>query len=108
MGKYVEVQIGDKGTILVDVTPAEGIFQAGGESLIEKMEDAFEDAISTIQTCAEGFVSRIAAFSKDNRPQEVSLEFGLGFEAEVGVVVTKMSGDANFKVSLTWKEDGIE
>jgi hypothetical protein len=64
--------------------------------------------MNTIQTCAEGFVSHISTFAGDARPHEANLEFGLAFTAEAGIVVTKVAGDANFKVGLTWKEAGGE
>jgi hypothetical protein len=102
--KYLEVKVDDKGTILVDVTPAEGIVPTGGGDIITKAEDAFEKAMSTIQTCAEGFVSHISVFPSHMRPQEVALEFGVTFKSEVGAIVAKTSGDANLKVTLTWKE----
>jgi len=108
MSKYLEVQVGDKGTILVDVTPAEGMFAAGGEDIIERAEDAFEKAMDTIRVCAEGFWGHIANFPEYVCPQEVAMEFGVTFGAEVGAVVTKTSGEANFKVSLTWKESESE
>jgi hypothetical protein len=104
MEEFVEIQVGDRGTIWVEVSPAEGLYPARDEDLLSQMEDAFGTAMSTIRTCAEGFVTHVSAFSEDVLPQEVSLEFGLAFKAEFGVVVTKASGKANFVVSLTWKE----
>ena len=64
--------------------------------------------MNTIQTCAEGFVSHVSTFTRGARPHEASLEFGLVFTVETGIVVTKVAGDANFKVGLTWKEAGSE
>jgi hypothetical protein len=104
MSRYLEVQVGDKGTILIDVTPEEGLFAAGGEDIVERAEDAFEKAMGTIRTCAEGFFEHVKNFPEYVCPQEVTMEFGITFGTEVGAVVTKTSGEANFKVSLTWKE----
>jgi hypothetical protein len=104
MNKYLEVQVGNKGTILIDVTPKEGLFPAGGEDIVERAEDAFEKAMGTIRTCAEGFFENVRNFPEYICPQEVTMEFGITFGAEVGAVVAKTSGEANFKISLTWKE----
>ena len=104
MAKYLEVQVGNKGIIFVDVTPSEGIFDAGGKDIIERTEDVFEKAMGTIRTCTEGFIEYITNFPEHISPQEVSMEFGVAFGAEVGAVVTKTSGQANFKVTLKWKE----
>ncbi len=104
MGRYLELQVGDKGTVFVDVTPTGGMFEAGGKDIIERAEDAFERAMGTIRTCAEGFFDNVMSFPEDLCPQEITMEFGVSFGAEVGAVVSKASGDANFKVSLTWKE----
>jgi hypothetical protein len=108
MRRYLEVQVGDKGTILIDVTPEEGLFIAGGEDIVERAENAFEGAMGTIRTCAEGFLEHVKYYPEDLCPQEVMMEFGITFGAEVGAVVTKASGEANFKVSLTWKESTQE
>lgn len=103
--EYQQIQVGDKGKIWVEVESAEeGVFAAGGENMLEKMEDAFGEAMDTVQICAESFVSQVSGLAQQIRPQEIGLEFGLAFKAEVGVVVTKASGEGNFKVSLTWKE----
>jgi hypothetical protein len=104
MDEYVEIQVGDEGTIWVEVSPVEGLYPAMSEDALTQMKDAFGVAMNTVRTCATGFVSHISGFSEELMPQEVSLEFGLAFKAEVGVVVTKTSGEANFTVSLTWKE----
>jgi hypothetical protein len=104
MAKYLEIEVSDKGTIFVDVTPSEGIFDAGGEDIIERTEGVFEKAMVTIRTCAYGFIEYVADFPEHFSPQEVSMEFGVAFGAEVGAVVTKTSGQANFKVTLKWTE----
>ena len=104
MGKYLEIPVGDKGTIFVDITPAEGFFPAGGGDVIEKVEGAFENAMHTVQVCTEGFFEHIKGFAEEISPQKVTIEFGISFGAEVGAVVTKASGEANFKVCLTWKD----
>jgi hypothetical protein len=104
MTKYQRIQVGDKEICVEIESVEEGIVATGGENILEKIDDAFGEAMSTIQTCAEGFVSQLSSFSQQNRPQEISLEFGLAFKAEAGIVVTKTSGEGNFQVSLTWKE----
>ena len=36
-------------------------------------------------------------------PDEVTVEFGLQFTAEVGAVITKTAGECNLKVTLRWE-----
>ena len=104
MGAYETITVGDKGTIKVEITPTKGLNTVSGETVLSQMEDAFDEAMNTIRVCATGFVESVSDFSSKATPQEISLEFGLAFKAEAGIVITKTSGEATLKVELTWKK----
>ena len=37
-------------------------------------------------------------------PDEVAVEFGVKMSVETGAVITKASGEGNFKINLSWKK----
>jgi len=103
MDNYAELMVGDQ-TIYVEVTPvAKGGWQeAGIKEQAEKVKMAFDQMMGTVRATAIGFVAGLKKLEKKVRPDEASLEFGLTFGKEAGIVI-KASGEAAFKVSLTWK-----
>ncbi|OWK34897.1 hypothetical protein FRUB_09739 [Fimbriiglobus ruber] len=43
-----------------------------------------------------------------NNPSEVAIEFGIKVSVESGVIVASAEAEANFKVSLKWKNSKTE
>ncbi|RME35620.1 MAG: hypothetical protein D6793_07055 [Thermoflexia bacterium] len=106
MGNWAEVQVGDYGTIYVEVTPSqqEGWREAGRPAEItRKAALEFERVMETVRTVACGFRDGLERLEEKTRPDEATLEFGLKLGGETDVAVVKASGEAAFKVSLTWK-----
>lgn len=60
----------------------------------------FEAAINSLSPIASSIVSKLVNIS--NPPEEAMLEFGLTLKADSGFIVTKVGGEANFKVNLKW------
>lgn len=77
---WVEVTVGDYGTVLVEITPTtrEGWREAGrsGE-LVQKMTMDFERVMESVRTIAHGFRDGLERLEKKTRPDEATLEFGL-------------------------------
>ena len=64
--------------------------------------ETFEDALGRIQSIAEAVVSRLRDAGS---PDEIEVEFGVQMSADLGAIVAKVSGQANFRVALRWKRD---
>ncbi len=61
----------------------------------------FADVENLIVTCCN---SLYEALSRLPHPEKVAVEFGVKLAGEAGVpMLTKASGEANFKVSVEWK-----
>ena len=56
--------------------------------------------MSTIQKMAEKVNSTVTNI--DKRPNNVEVEFGIKFDAEVGVIVAKAKMEAGMTVKLSW------
>lgn len=68
------------------------------------VEREFSDIRQLIITCCNSLYDAIANIPK---PEKVAIEFGIKLAGETGVpMITKASGEANFKISIEWKNDG--
>lgn len=65
-------------------------------------QQAFEEALSRIRPIADS-VMRTAR--ELNNPHEIAVEFGIKVSAASGVVLASAEAEANFKVSLKWKNE---
>ena len=61
---------------------------------------AIEKAIAVIQNTAQKVNS--AMRNIESRPDHVEVEFGIKFDAEVGVILAKASTEASLNVTLSW------
>ncbi|HEV7526699.1 MAG TPA: CU044_2847 family protein [Acidimicrobiia bacterium] len=104
----MEFELESGGTILVwsetaspDTGPVTRGIHDADERVVERAERSFEAAIAQIQPAAEVLLARFR--DRPRGPQGVSIEFGVGLHAQAGAFLVGASGDANFKVTLTWK-----
>ncbi|MGB6064586.1 MAG: CU044_2847 family protein [Desulfomonilaceae bacterium] len=65
---------------------------------------ALEEALEEFKTPLKGMLEKLRQLAQP-LPQQIEVEFGFTFSAEVGLVVAKGTTGANFKVKLTWKND---
>lgn len=103
---WMEVTVGEHGTIFVEITPTprEGWREAGRPAdIARKTALEFERVMETVRAVARGFRDGLERLEEKTRPDEATLEFGLKLGGETDVAVVKASGEAAFKVSLTWK-----
>lgn len=79
------------------------------KELAEKSARALDSAMSTIQAMAHRVTETVHGIPVAERPNEVSVEFGLKLDAEAGAYIAKAGAEAGFKVTLTWeREDETE
>lgn len=71
-----------------------------GAGDILKADSRFEEAIGRIRPAAQALLDSLREL---NTPEEVSLEFGLKFNAKAGAIIASVDSEAVFKVSIKWK-----
>jgi hypothetical protein len=73
------------------------------ERAIASGSELFESAIKTVtQLHATAFYAALLTLPRP--PTEATVEFGIKASAELGnFVVSKMAGEANYTIKLTWK-----
>ncbi|WP_263972375.1 CU044_2847 family protein [Spongiactinospora rosea] len=59
--------------------------------------------LAAVRPVAQNFVDGFQGMVE--RPDEISVEFGLSLSAEADVVISSTSAQASFKVSLVWRKE---
>jgi hypothetical protein len=101
----IELKLGDGTSVFVesteDVAAGQGPQRISrGQAGAQEATDRFEDAVARIRPAAQALLDGLRDL---NTPEQVSLEFGIKFNAKAGVVFASVDSEAVFKVSLTWK-----
>ena len=93
------IRLADDILIEVEADPSAPQKAFGGQ-IIQKVEDVTLDAIKHV---LERVVDATRVLQRDKKADEAEIEFGLSFEAEGNVYVTKLNGTANLTVKLIFK-----
>lgn len=104
MERLVEYPLESGGSILIDVAetkPVSGTTRAKREGVTEKASITFEEALDKIKPTAAAIIGKFRDLS--DKPDEVSVEFGLKLTTNANVIITSGGLEANFNVTLTWK-----
>ncbi len=102
----IPMKEGDGLVMEVEIQEEGGMVKASadfGERLFEATVDV-EDALQRFRKPLKAIVQKLREMGEP-RPQQVEVEFGFTFNAEVGFVIAKGSTGANFKVKLSWKDE---
>ncbi len=102
---------GDHGeTILLELSDTSSEFgyrgdQAEGAPEVKKVHKAFAQALAPIRSIANNTLQNVRLFA--DSPEEVTLEMGVKINGEAKAVITKIGGEAHFKVTIKWTQDSI-
>ena len=69
------------------------------DEIVYKARVSFEAAIETVRPVAEILMRKLKDMAS---PQEIEVEFGIKVNAEAGAIISSVSAEANFRVSLKW------
>jgi len=113
MTHYIETQAKDGSVIRIEVEdtskagvgftskPAPATDVSG-----DTAKDVYNQTLKTIQACANGVVETIQ--NLEALPSAASIDFAIKIDGEAGALIAKSREDAQFKVSLSWKQDAGE
>src|SRR5262245_3972430 len=108
MTHYIETQIKDGSTIRIEVadTTKAGVgfsrSAATTEISTEEAKEAYNQLLTTIRHCANGVIETLQ--NLEALPSTASIDFAIKIDAEAGAMVAKSREDAQFRVSLSWKQ----
>jgi hypothetical protein len=106
----VAFKLEDGSHIVVEVdepelgAPRRGLGHPPG--MLEEAKDTFAQALSRIRPATEQVITTLRSLM--NKPDEVEMEFGFRLSAVAGVVIASASTEANYKVTVRWKQEGHE
>ncbi len=103
MARYMQLLTNDGDIFVVELESEEGLEEVGTEKIIQKKQEEFDQAMKVVMLGVTSLQKSVKALGEELAPDEVSWEFGVKFDAEVGAVITKYSMGGNFNVKLTWK-----
>lgn len=93
---YVEAET----TQIIGSQPTSGVI----ERVLKEAPDTFVHAQQTVKSIAVGMVSAVREINKKLAPEEFEIEIALKFTAEGNVVLTKLGGEAQIMVHLTYRQ----
>lgn len=90
-----------------DERPAGPVMRGrAAEGTIDRADQTFEMALSSIRTVANGVVLQLKDIAV--RPQQVTVEFGIELTGKMGAMLVAASASAQLKVSMTWQPEEAE
>jgi hypothetical protein len=94
---FVDIKVETRASMLEEAALSRGQVE-------ERLRSAFEDSIDIIDKVSAAVYERLEEIGKKVKPTEISIEFGVSIDTEVGAVFAKSSAGASFQVSLTWSK----
>lgn len=109
MTRLVEFATNDGGTVVVEVASTAGsLVTRGGDHSAEhsgvfaRAQQTFQRALEHVRPAVQGVIDEL--LSLENRPDELSVEFGIDLHAEAGAFIASASTGSNFTVRMTWNK----
>jgi hypothetical protein len=93
----------DGGSFIVEVddTRSGPVTRSGRHTeAVVRAGQTFEQAIERVTPAFSALLARIRAVAES--PDEVEIEFGLKLNTEVGAIIARTGGEANFRVLVRW------
>ncbi|MBX2814102.1 MAG: hypothetical protein KTR25_19995 [Myxococcales bacterium] len=103
--KIIEFPLEDGGYVRAEINQLptealEGI--ASMNPTVERTHTTFEQATQNIRPIADSLLASLT--SLDVSPDEVTIDFGVRFTGDAGVILASVSTQASCTVRLTWRK----
>lgn len=109
MAKLVEFKVGDNegDVLLVEVEDVETkgltpVSNAPGKFAAEAKK-TFEQSLANLEPMVKAIKQKLSGFTEP--ADEVEVKFSVKLSGEVGAVLTKVGGEANYEITLRWQND---
>lgn len=94
---------GEPSYIEAEIEPGPGVTLASGGKL-QQASWSLAEAFDRVGPALEVILTRLR--SQLRAPRDVEIEFGLKLGGELGVIFTKGTAEASFKVTARWEGEG--
>ena len=103
MSQLVEFELEEGGHVLVEAQGGGGLVTRGGGGQVqERASESFNKSIAKVKPAADALVASMAELRQ--RPDEITVEFGVNFSAEAGAFIGSVAAEASFRVQLKWAQ----
>jgi hypothetical protein len=108
MPQFVEFPLEGGGTVVVEVGEPGSVGAVrrgfGPAELVTRADETVEAAFARVKPAAAALVEGLRALV--DAPDEIEVSFGIRLSGEVGAVIAKTAGEANFGVVMRWASKG--
>lgn len=104
MNKVIELEMEDGNRIFIEtsiVNNAAVLNEVGINNNIEKVEKSFEKVMQNIRPIIEQVHAAFLGISLD----EIEVEMGIGFSADLDVILASSNINSNLVVKMKWKNN---
>jgi Trypsin-co-occurring domain 1 len=104
VSQLVEMPLEQGGSILVEVDDVRsGPVTRGGrtEDAVAKAGESLEHVLGQLGPAVRGIVAQLREGA--DWPDEVEVEFAVKLSAGANVIITRTTGEANFRIALRWR-----
>ncbi len=106
MTTFIEYELEDGTTILIEATESEGgmvpVAARDGKPIIKKAGKKFAEALDSVKAQAQAIQGKLHELKAD----EVEVKFSLTTTGELGnFAVGKVGIEANYEITLKWKNE---
>ncbi len=107
--QIVEFSLEDGTKFLAEVDESENsnalrrVARSDTGQMVVEAKKKFDEVLDQIQPVASAIITKL---SQLNTPaDEVEVKFGIKLNAAAGAIFTSVSGEANYEITLKWKQD---
>ncbi|MFJ4784794.1 CU044_2847 family protein [Streptomyces sp. NPDC088794] len=109
MGELLRFELEDGGSVVAQMDDLDGgvIPATGASDVVARATGSFESALEGVRRAAASTLNRMSSLPQ--RPDEITVEFGIQLDAEVGAVLARTGAQGHIQVQVTWRrkeEDG--
>ena len=104
MNKIIELEMGDGSKILIEtsiVNNAAVLNEVGMDNNDEKVGKTFKKVMQNIRPIIEQVHAAFLGISLD----EIEVEMGIGFSADLDIILASSNVNSNLVVRMKWKND---
>ncbi|PZT71000.1 hypothetical protein DN402_00750 [Streptomyces sp. SW4] len=108
MAELLRFEMEDGGSVVAQVDHLGGgvVEATSAADLVARATGSFESALEGVRRAAAVTLSRMSALPQ--RPDEVTVEFGIQLDAEVGAVLARTGAQGHLQVQVTWRRAPAE
>ena len=102
MGELLRFELEDGGSVVAQMDDLGGgvVPATSASDVVARATGSFESALEGVRRAASATLDRMSSLPQ--RPDEVTVEFGIQLDAEVGAVLARTGAQGHIQVQVTW------